>query len=63
MLSLKAVILVFYVFFKLGSLMPAVKHLLVELEDKDNPEYGDYADDGKCEFYMLNFSKDQSNDL
>ena len=46
--SLKAVILVFYVCFKLGSLMPAEKHLLVELEDEDYPEYGDYADDGKC---------------
>ena len=50
MLSLKAVILVFYVFFKLGSLMPAVKHLLVELEDEDDKEYGDYAEDGKFYF-------------
>ena len=32
MLSLRAVILLFYLFFKLGSLMPG-KHLLVETED------------------------------
>ena len=32
MLSLRAVILVFYLFFKLGSPMPG-KHLLVETED------------------------------
>ena len=47
--SLRAVILVFYVCFKLGSLMPAEKHLLVELEDEDEAEYGiPEADDGKC---------------
>ena len=58
MLSLKAVILVFYVFFKLGSLMPAEKHLLVELEDEDEAEYDiAEADDGKCYFYMLNFQR------
>ena len=47
--SLRAVILVFYVCFKLGSLMPAEKHLLVELEDEDEAAYGiPEADDGKC---------------
>ena len=53
--SLRAVILVFYVCFKLGSLMPAEKHLLVELEDEDEAEYYGIPEvDGKCYFSMMN---------
>ena len=38
--------------------MPAEKHLLVELEDEDEEEYGiPEADDGKCYSYIIIFKR------